>query len=241
MDEKKSSGNWEFKPEEEIQSGKKVWYKSKENIRQYLMRKYPTEEEVKRLKYVAVRAYIYVIGYNREGFTFQDKELIWDSMLLRYGIENGYSTKYTFPLVNVDNLTQLAYQLDENNWKDPEFMKKFGIGKGRIILLDKTERNFKVYRILDNLANQILAYCIIVANRLVHGVDKIFEEMVMTMAFGYQRCSEFLKLKLVQKNNRQILIDRVNQALAGDKELLQKLSDLPFVSEWVKEQIKSLK
>jgi hypothetical protein len=55
------------------------------------------------------------MGYNHEGFTFQDKELIWDSMLLRYGIENGYSTKYTFPLVNVDNLTQLAYQLDENN------------------------------------------------------------------------------------------------------------------------------
>jgi|GEM_PF-4647386 len=81
----------------------------------FIMRKYPTEEEVKRLKNVEIMAYSYIMGYNREGFTFKDKELIWDSMLLRYGIENGYSTKYTFPLVNVDNLTQLAYQLDENN------------------------------------------------------------------------------------------------------------------------------
>lgn len=217
--------------EKEIQSEKRTWYKSRENVKEYLMRKYPTEEEVKRLKCVAIRAYIYVMGYNREGFTFKDKELIWDSMLFRYGIENVYSTKYTFSLVNVDNLTQLAYQLDENNWKDPEFMKKFGIGKGRIILLDKTERNFKVYRILDNLANQILAYCIIVANRLVNGVDKIFERMVMTMAFGYQNCPDFLKLKLIQASNRQLLMDKANQALAGDKELLQKLSDLPFVSE----------
>src|SRR5205814_2697979 len=128
--------------EKEIQSEKRTWYKSKENVKEYLMRKYPTEEEVKRLKCVAIRAYIYVMDYNREGFTFKDKELIWDSMLFRYGIENVYSTKYTFSLVNVDNLTQLAYQLDENNWKDPEFMKKFGVGKGRIILLDKTERNF---------------------------------------------------------------------------------------------------
>jgi|GEM_PF-6919996 len=110
-------------------------------------------------------------------------------------------------------------------------MKKFGIGKGRIILLGKTERNFKVYRILDNLSNQILAYCIIVANRLVNGIDKIFERMVMTMAFGYQNCPDFLKLKLVQASNRQLLMDKANQALAGDKELLQKLSDLPFVSE----------
>src|SRR6185312_2291437 len=101
--------------EKEIQSEKQTWYKSKENVKQYLMRKYPTEEEVKRLKNVEIMAYSYIMGYNREGFTFKDKELIWDSMLLRYGIENGYSTKYTFPLVNVDNLTQLAYQLDENN------------------------------------------------------------------------------------------------------------------------------
>src|SRR6185503_21038953 len=160
-------------------------------------------------------------------------------MLFRYGVENDYSTKYTFPLVNVDNLTKLAYRLDENNWKDPEFMKKFGISMNDIVFLSVAERNFKVYRILDNLANQILAYCIIVANRLVNGIDKAFEEMVMDMAFGYQRCAEFLYLKLVQRNSLQILIDKANQALVGDKELLQKLSDLPFFNEWVQEKLKT--
>jgi hypothetical protein len=40
------------------------------------MRKYPTEEDLKRLKCVVNRAYIYVMGYNREGFSFQDKESI---------------------------------------------------------------------------------------------------------------------------------------------------------------------
>src|SRR5438445_413498 len=46
-----------------------------------------------------------------------------------------------------------------------------------------------VSTVFDNLANQILARCIIVANRLTHGIDKESEENIMSLAFSYQKCS----------------------------------------------------
>src|SRR4051812_47661942 len=54
----------------------------------------------------------------------------------------------------------------------------------------------KSYIIIDNLANQILARCIIVANRLTHGEDKVSEENIMKLGFMLQRCYAIPKPKI---------------------------------------------
>ncbi|CAI2185131.1 13960_t:CDS:2 [Funneliformis geosporum] len=112
-------------------------------------------------------------------------------------------------------------------------VKKFG-------LFNKEED--KVYTIIDNLANQILVRCIIVANRLTHGVDKESEENIMSLAFMYQRCHAIPEPKifseLPRKEAENKLQELVNQALSGDQSLLQKLTDLPYLSQSYRRELR---
>ena len=200
-----------------------------------------------------------IIGSDKKGkYTFADKEFIWDRHLEWYGIEN-FNTKHSFFLINIDDLTELISQLDENNLKKFEMMKKFGLlnesdlkqmekwketkedlVKQKINFLDKFKD--KVCKIIDNLANQILSRCIIVANRLTHGVDKESEENIMKLGLEFQKCAKIPKPKifseLPEKQAQIKLEELVDQVLSGDKTLLQRLADLPYISQWVKEKLK---
>jgi|SRR5215216_62717 len=97
------------------------------------------------------------------------------------------------------------------------------------------EEKDKAYTIIDNLANQILARCIIVANRLTHGIDKESEENIMKLGLMYQKCHAIPKPKILSefpKKEAEIKLEElVDQVLPGDKTLLQRLADLPYISQ----------
>jgi len=87
----------------------------------------------------------------------------------------------------------------------------------------------KIYWVLDNLANQILARCLIVQNRLYTGEKcEEYENHLFELAQDL-RCRamnpKYPEASLY--SNREKL---VNQVLAGDKELLKRLQDLPYLN-----------
>lgn len=91
--------------------------------------------------------------------------------------------------------------------------------------------------LLDNLSNQILAHCIILSNRLSHGINKEEEEKIMELALSYQECQELEKyLKETDQNKIKELVDKV---LTGDKELLSRLQNLPWEVFKLEEQFEN--
>jgi len=197
--------------------------KKRQYLLEWLEKKYPNKEDFKKLTN---------INYVDRNSPFEDVEILWDNKLHFYS-QTDPSTKLPFPLINTDDLTKLAYSLTEENSQDPEFMKKFGIDESKIKIL--RPRKDKAYIMLDNLANQILARCIIAADRLTHGKDEEFEENVMSIAFDFQRCGAIPEPRETDQEKLEAVVDK---ALNGDKELLQKLADLPYIAEWVKEKLK---
>jgi len=74
-----------------------------------------------------------------------------------------------------------------------------------------------------------------VANRLTHGVDKESEENIMKLGLEFQKCAKIPKPKifseLPEKQAQIKLEELVDQVLSGDKTLLQRLADLPYISQ----------
>lgn len=174
-----------------------------------------------------VKGYCYLLN---NSFDFSQAKTLWDYKFLpkydyKYSKKTGYSA---FSLIKVEELNSFAYRLNEDNWQDPNFIKHFGIGKGNIEFLkvNSEEMSQVVYTLLDNLANQIIARCVIISNRLTHGTDNEDESKIMELALGFQKCDEIEKtLKETDRRKIKGLVDKV---LAGDKELASRLQKLPW-------------
>ncbi|CAI2178382.1 2464_t:CDS:10 [Funneliformis geosporum] len=81
---------------------------------------------------------------------------------------------------------------------------------------------------LDNLSNKIIARNLIIANRLADGVDKEYENWITSLGNQAGQCMAMNPKKGFTKTHYQ---EAVNEALSGDKSLLQKLTDLPYISQ----------
>lgn len=68
------------------------------------------------------------------------------------------------------------------------------------------------------------------ADRLTHGIDKEFEENIMSVAFMFQKCSSIPKPRAIQENNEQFLEEAAKIALNGNKIFLSRLQDLPYLN-----------
>ena len=65
------------------------------------------------------------------------------------------------------------------------------------------------------------------------GPNEVYEETMNDLALGYQKC-----FGMVYKgHDEEKIIATINKALSGDKELLARIADLPYISPWVKDQL----
>ena len=127
----------------------------------------------------------------------------------------------------MNDLTEIAQQVNSESIKDKEFLKKFCSEE----FLSEHPLSYKsdIYWILDNLANQILARCLIVQNRLyTDEKDEEYEKHLIELAQDLQ--CKAMNPKYPQASlysNRERL---VNQAINGDQELLKRLQDLEYLN-----------
>ncbi|CAG8602401.1 495_t:CDS:1, partial [Ambispora gerdemannii] len=80
------------------------------------------------------------------------------------------------------------------------------------------------------IANSILARCLVIINRLYEGKDEKYEKYLEELAKKDLKCS-FMNPKNPEASLYQNREKLVNQALTGDKTLLAKIADLPYISE----------
>src|SRR5688572_27279216 len=118
-------------------------------------------------------------------------------------------------LIKTEDLDSLANQLNKETTKDESFLKQFcneKIVKGK---------KGKFYLILDCLANQLLARCLVVQNRLVQGKNEEYEKHLIEMAQKAE--CQTMNPQDPQNFLYKDRIERVKKVLAGDNELLKKL------------------
>jgi hypothetical protein len=119
--------------------------------------------------------------------------------------------------VDISDIDEIVRNYDFSKVGDVEYHKRFGeqanyfcLGLGSI----------------DNLSNKILVRCLIVQNRLVNGVNKDYENALYDYSEGQQLCA-FMKAGNYTYEQAQ---EVVNKALNGDRELLSRLQDLPYLN-----------
>ena len=84
-------------------------------------------------------------------------------------------------IINISDLTTLTKELNLEKLKDKEFLSKF-ISKEAAIALEKAISSLSLRIILDNLANWMVARCLIVGNRLLMDKDKEYEQKLESLA-----------------------------------------------------------
>ncbi|CAJ0855925.1 17299_t:CDS:2 [Entrophospora sp. SA101] len=139
-------------------------------------------------------------------------------------------------LIDIADLDQIIADYDYSRWGDQEYHNQ---------LFGGNERFKNLYTAFDNLANRVLARNIIVTNRLTHGEDKESEENIMKHAFDYQQCYKipepkiYSEMRIIEAEKKLQAV--VDQALTGDKELLSRIADLPYIkTEQIQEALGKL-
>lgn len=110
----------------------------------------------------------------------KDSKYIWTTFLTKY------QTIYPeLELIEINDLTNLANQLNEKTADDPSFLKQICPSPS---FIKNKSGNF--YWILDQLANTILARGLIVLSRLYKGQDAKYEEKLTKLAQQELKCGQ---------------------------------------------------
>ena len=154
----------------------------------------------------------------------QDPKHIWKILVGKFN-----KTFSEMKLIDISDLNNLAEQVNKESIKDREFLKKIGNEKFVNIAIEWDYKGTCIYLTLDQLANSILARCVITHNRLLNGKDEEWEKNINNLAYESFKCAS---INPKQPNtffykDRQELVKRV---LENDPELLSKLEDLPFIN-----------
>lgn len=150
----------------------------------------------------------------------QDPKFIWEVFVRKY--------KIAFPemkLLEISDLNELASQLNQETAQDWNFLFKF-CRKDPSKFLKNFGGNY--YWILDQLANTILARCLVIQNRLYEGKDEEYEKHLEELAKDHFKCN-LMNPKNPQASLYKTREKLVQQALKGDIELLSRLQDLPYL------------
>src|SRR5688572_18835401 len=120
-------------------------------------------------------------------------------------------------LIKTEDLDNLVNQLNKETIKDENFLKQFCNEK-----IVKSKKG-KFYLILDCLANQFLARCLVVQNRLAQGKSEEYEKYLIEMA----QKAECQAMNPQESQNflYKDRSERVKKVLEKDNELLERLQD----------------
>ena len=115
-------------------------------------------------------------------------------------------------LINIDDLTKIIQQINQEAANSEEFLGKICPGE-KEKFIEKEKGNY--YLISDQLANTILARCLIIQNRLYEGKDEEYEKHLENLA------QKRLKCYLMNPKNPEASLyegrkERVNKVIKGD-------------------------
>ena len=127
-------------------------------------------------------------------------------------------------LIDISDLDEIIESFDYNRWEDKEYQQELFGGKYKFP---------NIYTAFDNLSNRILARNLIVMSRLMDGTNETYEKAMNDLALGHQKCPGMI----YKGHDEEKIVETINKALSGDKELLARIADLPYISQWVKDQL----
>jgi len=137
-----------------------------------------------------------------------DPRFIWEVFVRKYN--------FAFPemkLIEITDLNELAQQVNSETIQNEEFLRQFCSEE----VIERNKGEF--YWILDTLANQILARCVVIQNRLyTKKIEKDYEEHLIELTQNLEcHAMNPLHPQASLRTTRERLI---NQTLNGDIELL---------------------
>jgi len=138
-------------------------------------------------------------------------------------------------LINISDLTNLTYWLDLKTINDKDFIGKY-FPKEQIHNIISHSLSLRI--MLDNIANRIVARCLIVGNRLMTGKDENYERILAFLALQWQKCGFMVPKHPDYYRKRDKL---VNEVLAGNKELSSKIADLKYIKKEILDNLTSRK